>query len=474
MTVLNKYKNLLLNTGLFAFSQFATKLITFFLVPLYTYYMTTEQFGVTDMSSTVVALLLPLATLSASDAVLRFAIDDRQHQDRYISLGVGLIILSVIVVAALLPLLDLPFFGGLGDYKLLFLLCYVVSAAQYFFGLLARALNELKLIPVASIVSTLVTGGLAVLLIAKMGYATEGFFWSLIIGNLCGALTFILLGRQFKHVRLIFHKADVELLKKMLAYSIPMIPNALFWWIGVSINRFFITGMIGIGASGLFAAAQKIPNLLNTFSGIFQQAWQLSAFQEFKKKDISGFFATVFKLYHSGIAVVSTVIIVLAQWFASFMLQKDFYYAWPMISIMILAFYFNILNAYYGTVYTSAMKTKHLMTTTVAGAVSSVLCTWLLIPVAGIYGAGIAMVISNALVLVLRVITAKKILAFKVDWPVVILTMALLIAQSVVSVIHWDSYLVVSAVFTVVICGLQVFACRSVFGKVKSMLAKRK
>ena len=466
---MGKYKKLLFNTGLFALSQFATKLITFFLVPLYTYYMTTQQFGITDMSSTVVSLLLPLVTLSASDAVLRFVIDDRAYQDRYISIGVGLIVTSGIVVAALLPLLDLQFFGGLGNYKGLFLLCYTASAAQYFFGLLARALNELKLIPIASIVSTLVTSGLAVLLIAKMGYAVDGFFWSLIVGNLCGALTFILLGKQFRHIHLIYRKTDIELLKKMLMYSIPMIPNALFWWIGVSINRFFITGMIGIGASGLFAAAQKIPNLLNTFSSIFQQAWQLSAFQEFKKKDISGFFATVFKLYHSGIAIISTLIIVLAQWLASFMLQKDFYRAWPMISIMILAFYFNILNAYYGTVYTSAMKTKHLMSTTVAGAVSSVLCTWLLIPFAGIYGAGIAMVISNALVLVLRVVTSKKILIFKVNWPLVILTMALLIAQSVVSIIHWESYLIVSAMLAIMICGVQLFDCRSVIGKMKSM-----
>ena len=470
---MNKYKNLLLNTGLFAFSQFATKLITFFLVPLYTYYMTTEQFGVTDMSSTVIALLLPLVTLSASDAVLRFVIDDKKNQDKYISLGVGLIACSVIVVAVSLPLLDLQFLGGLGKYKGLFFLCYVVSACQYFCGLLARALNQLKLIPAASIISTLVTGVLAVLLIAKMGYATEGYFWSLIIGNACGALTFVFAGKQHHHIQFIRSSMDLILLKKMLAYSIPMIPNALFWWIGVSINRFFITGMIGIGASGLFAAAQKIPNLLNTFSGIFQQAWQLSAFQEFKKKDISGFFATVFKLYHGGIAIVSTGIIALAQWLASFMLQKDFYYAWPMISVMILAFYFNILNAYYGTIYTSAMKTKHLMTTTVAGAVSSVICTWLLIPIAGIYGAGIAMVISNALVLVLRVITAKKILVFKVDWPSVIVTMLLLISQCMVSLIHWPSYLVVSWVLTIAICGLQVFSCRSVMSRAIAMVRHR-
>lgn len=469
---MEKYKNLILNTGLFAFSQFATKLITFFLIPLYTYYMTTKQFGVTDMSSIVVSLLLPLATLSISDAVLRFVIDDRKQQDRYISIGFALVVISVILVAALSPLLDLSVFGGLGKYKGLFILCYTASACQYFFGLLARALNQIKLIPAASIVSTLVTGGLAVLLIAKMGYATEGFFWSLIIGNFAGSLIFLLVGKEFQHLRLMCQKSDLIVLKKMLTYSIPMIPNALFWWIGISINRFFITGMIGIGASGLFAAAQKIPNLLNTFAGIFQQAWQLSAFQESKKKDISSFFATVFKLYHCGIAIVSTVIILLSQWLASFMLQKDFYQAWPMISILILAFYFNILNAFYGTVYTSAMRTKHLLTTTVAGAISSILFTWLLIPVVGIYGAGIAMVVSNALVLCLRVVTSRTIIAFHVDWMVVSLTVALLIAQSTVSFIHGDSYVVVSAVLAFLVIVIQLFACRTLVGQTKKIFLK--
>ena len=70
----------------------------------------------------------------------------------------------------------------------------------------------------------------------------------------------------------------------MLRYSLPLIPNSLFWWMGTSINRFFITGMIGIGASGLFAAAGKVPGLVNTVYAVFQQAWQLSAFQEARER----------------------------------------------------------------------------------------------------------------------------------------------------------------------------------------------
>ena len=100
---MGKYKDLMVNTGLFAFTQIATKLITFFLVPLYTAYMSTADFGVTDMSSTVVSMVLPLATLSVSDGVLRFAIDDKTNRDRYISLGLVVVLFSIIVVAVLSP-----------------------------------------------------------------------------------------------------------------------------------------------------------------------------------------------------------------------------------------------------------------------------------------------------------------------------------------------------------------------------------
>lgn len=47
---MGKYRRLILNTVLFAINAVATKLITFFLVPLYTYYMSAGEYGLTDMS----------------------------------------------------------------------------------------------------------------------------------------------------------------------------------------------------------------------------------------------------------------------------------------------------------------------------------------------------------------------------------------------------------------------------------------
>ena len=185
---MGKYKDLMVNTGLFAFTQIATKLITFFLVPLYTAYMSTADFGVTDMSSTVVSMVLPLATLSV-----------------------------------LSPMLSLSFFGGLDRYRGLFIASYALCALQTFFNMLARALNKVRIIPISAIVTTALTAICAVVFIAHMGLGASGFFYSLLVGNMGGVLCFFFIGGMFRHFKLHFETKDIAILKRMLIYCIPMV-----------------------------------------------------------------------------------------------------------------------------------------------------------------------------------------------------------------------------------------------------------
>lgn len=72
---MNKYKYLFKNIGLLTLSSFATKLLSFFLVPLYTNILTTTEYGTYDLFNTTVGVLLPILTLNVQDAVMRFAMD---------------------------------------------------------------------------------------------------------------------------------------------------------------------------------------------------------------------------------------------------------------------------------------------------------------------------------------------------------------------------------------------------------------
>ena len=78
---MKKYNYLLKNIGLLTLSSFASKILSFLLVPLYTSILTTKQYGIYDMFNTTVMLLLPLITIDIVDAVLRFGLDRSKSKE---------------------------------------------------------------------------------------------------------------------------------------------------------------------------------------------------------------------------------------------------------------------------------------------------------------------------------------------------------------------------------------------------------
>ena len=91
---MNKYKYLFKNIGLLTLSSFATKLLSFFLVPLYTNILTTTEYGIYDLFNTTVGVLLPILTLNVQDAVMRFAMDSKSNRKAIISIAMKILLLG--------------------------------------------------------------------------------------------------------------------------------------------------------------------------------------------------------------------------------------------------------------------------------------------------------------------------------------------------------------------------------------------
>ena len=68
----NRVKYLIKNTAIFTIGNIATKLISFFLIPLYTNVLTTSEYGVVDLVITISTIAVPLLTLNVMEAVMRF------------------------------------------------------------------------------------------------------------------------------------------------------------------------------------------------------------------------------------------------------------------------------------------------------------------------------------------------------------------------------------------------------------------
>lgn len=468
---MGKYRNLIVNVALFAANAMATRLVSFVLVPLYTYFMSAGEYGLTDMSLTVISLLTPLVTLDIAESAVRYIVGDRAHTNEYAAVALGITLASVALVWLLTPLLDFGAFGGLGAYKGWLVLAYASSAFMTMCGQVARGMNKVRLIPICATVSSLVTLALAAALIGVAGMGVVGYFVSVSVGPAVAIVLYFTVGRlgsaSIQGSRAIASLSRAELralVIPMLRYSLPLIPNSLFWWMGSSINRLFITGMLGISASGMFAAASKVPNLINTVYSVFQQAWQLSAFQESENEGLSRFFSTVFTLIQAAMTVLCALLSFTAPWIATILLQGETYNAWPMIGVLLLSNLFNVFASFYGTVYSTTMHTTFIMKTTVFGALSCVVLTPALIPFIGTYGACTASVVGQALVFAMRAIDSKKYLRFDVGWRYLLPTIAVLVVQALATSLqfpYWRHVAAACLALTLAIQGIRVarFVC---------------
>ena len=454
---MGKYKTLLINIGLFTLNTISTKLITFLLVPLYTFFLTTKDYGITDMSLTVVSLVAPIVTLSIGDAVTRYIIDDFDDRKRYITLGFWVTVFGCVVMFLLLPILELPMFGGLGRYKYLYICYFISSSFNGFMANVARGLNYIKLITWVSIVSSIVSASTAGILIGLCGWKVKGYFVSLILGGTVSVVLYLICGKMWRYIQIPRDGKDRSYLRAMLRYSIPLMPNSVFWWMGTSVNRFFITSMLGIGASGLFAAASKIPNMMNLVSSTFWQAWSLSAFQQYKQEDTDRFYSNVFVVFRSFCFIAASVLILVSPCLASILLQKEFYNAWYIIPILVLGFLLNVFAGFYGTVFTAGMKTKYLLTSTMSAAVVVVVLTWALIPPLGLQGAAWAIVGSNLVMYLMRLFDSRKFIAIKVNWTITIINFMLIILQVFIMALQPKTYSLFSTVILFVVVLLSLF-----------------
>ncbi|WP_225359922.1 lipopolysaccharide biosynthesis protein [Lacticaseibacillus rhamnosus] len=279
-----KTKKLLGNSAIFAVGNLGSKLITFLMVPLFTNYLSTEQFGTVDLATTTVNMLSPIVALSIADAVFRFLMDDESDDQAIFTTGLTFTITVSLVLLFLYPVVRF-FHIANGGYILVYLTLVILQALLQNF---IRAIEYVKLFAFNGIFSTLIMAVTGYYLIAVLKQGVTGYFCALIFSALSSiCLTFFgSRGWRFFSVK----KFDTSILRSLLKYSIPLIPNAFMWFFTNDASRFFIVAIVGLSANGLYAVANKIPTIINVLYNVFTQAWQISAVEEYQENPRSSFF----------------------------------------------------------------------------------------------------------------------------------------------------------------------------------------
>src|SRR5690606_15201938 len=101
---MNSKKTVIKNSFLYTFSSLLVKAFNFLLIPLYTYHLTTEQYGIVNLINSFMNVSIFIVGFSLYTAIIRFYVEYKDDNDKlkdYISAIVMFISLSSLIFITL-------------------------------------------------------------------------------------------------------------------------------------------------------------------------------------------------------------------------------------------------------------------------------------------------------------------------------------------------------------------------------------
>ena len=464
-----KYKSLFLNTLIFALGSIGSKLILFILLPLYTNVLTTAEYGISEIVTTVSTLIVPLISLSIGDSVLRFGIDKGYDSDKVLNGALYVNVIGTFFLLSLFPVLAL--IGILRDYVIHLILISVFSAFRTTLLLYAKATNHNVVFGIDSIINTAVLAGSNIVLLLVFKSGINGYLWSQIISLIVSVVFLFISLRKVRPSQ--FVEVDFSILKEMLKYSIPLIINAVSWWLIYSTDKLMINYFLGEDQVGIYSVSAKIPSLINTVTYFFSQAWVLSAITEYNATRDLEFYRRVFRIYNYFLCLAVSFVLLFLKPFMQIYVGADFRSAWLYVPLLLIATIFRNYSDFFGAFFASAKKNILILITTSVGAICNVALNAILIPLIGVQGAVIGTAVSFIVIGLFRIAFSRKILRFKIYYLEAIPTLLLVTAQAIFVMYEWHMF-IVSAIVIATLMAINFCSNKNIICAFSRMIKRKK
>lgn len=465
----NKHKYLAKNVGLFSISSFVPRILSFVLIPIYTNCLTTAEYGVSDLLTTTVSLLLPFFTLDIQDAVMRFALDKKYEKSdvftvalRIILIGTGLVTLGAFVASTL----KIP--GLENSYLIFFVLMYFTTALSNSLTMFCRGIDKVNVLVVGGILQSVIMLSANILFLVVFKWGLTGYLLANTLGSLVAVFWYFIKAKLHKYITKTVSK---RVLKDMVRFSFPLIFSVTAWWINSASDRYILTWMSGVAISGLYAISYKIPGILSVFQSVFYQAWSISAIKEFDKDDKDGFISNMYNMMNFGMVFVCSIIIVLNIPIAKILYTNEFFEAYKFVPPLLVSVVFNAMALFIGSIFTAVKDTKTLSVSTIIGAVINTVCNFVFIYYWQAYGAAVATMLGYAVVFIMRHIILRKYIKLHLKWWRDIFVYLALIVQ-MFNVYSLEKFSLLQMFFPVLILAFYLKEVKQIFIQIKGLVKR--
>lgn len=443
----NNYKKLAKNTAIFAIGNFGSKILSFLIVPLYTYVLTTAEYGTIDLFITSLGMVIPFSTMMVNEALIRFVLGKELTPREAVSNCFAIFLFGSIVSIASTPLYKLIF--NFNEYIWIFVVLLVFRTFNQIFSEYFRSVNQNIKFTVFGVITTATTLGFNVIFLMIFKWGIAGYLYATLLSALVGALYILIFSDIMKIIS--FKAVDKTIIKLILKYSAPLVPNALMWWIMSAGDKYIINYYLGDDANGLYSLALKIPQIINMVYALFIQAWQMSAIEVNQKNDKASFYRNVFNVTSFVMVLLTAGIIMLIKPLYTIVMSTSFEEAWMYVPLLSVATIISCYASFFSVVYTVGTKTRKVFTTTALGAVTNLAFNFALVQLFGMQGIATGTCLGYLAVLLVRSRDMKKEMGITIYFERNIVSFVFLLAQAAILILVGGVYAYGFSVLSIIV-----------------------
>lgn len=428
-----KYDELRKNTLIIAIATIGSKAISFILSPLYSYYISVDEYGIMDLVTTTVSLLVPVISLDIFQATFRFSCDKASNKDEVLSTSLAVSLLSLA-----LPILSTLFcivfsiensYVWIGGAIYTCLSSFVMVLEQY-----NRGINRMQVFAFGGLINSAVLLIVNLLCMVVYKWGLYGWMVSFVVGK-TAELLYVLVNTSLKGVSI--ENVNRSLYGKMLAYCLPLLPTQIMWWIMNASDRYVLGAFAGTAAIGLYSAGSKIPHLLSMFENIFYQSWQTSAISSMDSNERDKFYSSVLNKYFAILSVGVAGLLIICKLAIDLLWEDSYGNAWLCVAPLILSVLVHALCGNLGSFYAVFKQTKGALTTSMIGAITNIALNFIFIPMFGFVAAAVTTLVGYMVSLVVRWFDIKKFVKLSLDYKKISLYSGVIILQT--ALYYWNT-----------------------------------
>jgi O-antigen/teichoic acid export membrane protein len=414
--VLSHLRRLATTGAAYTAASVLSKLIAVLLLPLYTRYLSPSDYGAAEVMFVGVVASSIVIRFGIIEALLRFYYVADEDPDEVVRSGFASLLWTTTAGAAIAlafaesiseALLDHPD-AGLARIAIAGL--WTLTLYEYLVALL-RVDERARAYFAFTMANTLVAIPVTVWLVVLEDLGAEG----LLLGTYGAAVPFLawLAIDQRRRLSLV---PDFPLLGRLVRFGLPTMPAELSLYSLNFIDRIILVRLAGLAEAGLYALAIKFAQAINVLVRGFQLAWPPLAYSIEDDDEARRSYSLIVTWFMAVCTFVVVGMWLLARWIVRALAAPEFFTSYEAIGLLTAGLTLYALYLVLVVILGRTGRTEYNFPATAAATTVNVVLNLVLVPPYGIVGAGIALVASYLVVLVLMYFFTQRLFPVPYEW----------------------------------------------------------